>query len=72
MPQPVTSLTVQSYGAPVEVKAGPTSRVRITETLRYDSQDVSLSAVPTRAQSASGGGPVSALPGGAQPAPAAL
>ena len=69
VPQPVTSLTVQSYGAPVEVTAGPVRHVRITETLMYDGQAVSVSAVPTRAQSASGGGPVSALPGGAQPAP---
>jgi hypothetical protein len=68
VPQPVTSLTVQSYGAPVEVTAGPVRHVRITETLTYDGQAVSVSAVPTRAQSASGG-PVSALPGGAQPTP---
>lgn len=69
VPQPVTSLTVQSYGAPVEVTAGPVRHVRITEILMYDGQGVSVSAVPIRAQSASGGGPVSALPGGAQPAP---
>ena len=69
VPQPVTSLTVQSYGAPVEVTAGPVRHVRITETLMYDSQTgpVSVSAVPTRAQPASGG-PLSASPAGAQPA----
>ena len=38
VPQPVTSLTVQSYGAPVEIKAGPVRRVQITETLMYDQQ----------------------------------
>ena len=69
VPQPVTSLTVQSYGAPVEVTAGPVRQVRITETLMYDSQTgpVSVSAVPTQAQPASGG-PLSASPAGAQPA----
>ena len=69
VPQPVTSLTVQSYGAPVEVTAGPVRHVRITETLMYDSQTgpVSVSAVPTQAQPASGG-PLSASPAGAQPA----
>ena len=69
VPQPVTSLTVQSYGAPVEVTAGPVRQVRITETLMYDSQagPISVSAVPTRAQPASGG-PLSASPAGAQPA----
>jgi hypothetical protein len=35
VPQPVTSLTVQSYGAPVQVTAGPVSRVQVTETLMY-------------------------------------
>ena len=38
VPQPVTSLTVQSYGAPVEIKAGPVRRVQITETMAYDAQ----------------------------------
>jgi hypothetical protein len=61
--QPVTSLTVQSYGAPVDVTAGPVGYVRITETLMYDSQagSVTVSAVPT---------PASASPAGAQPSPA--
>jgi hypothetical protein len=35
VPQPVTSLTVQSYGAPIRVTAGPVSRVQVTETLMY-------------------------------------
>ena len=48
VPQPVTSLTVQSYGAPVEVTAAPVRHVWITETLTYDSQagPVSVSASP--------------------------
>ena len=39
VPQPVASLTVQSYGAPVRVTTGSTSRVQVTETLWYDHQD---------------------------------
>ncbi len=63
VPQPVTSLTVQSYGAPVEMTAGPVRRVQITETMAYDAQDgsVSVSAQPVSAQ------PVGAQPVGAQP-----
>jgi hypothetical protein len=70
VPQPVTSLTVQSYGAPVEVTAAPVRHVRITETFTYDSQPgpVVASAVPTPAQSTPGG-PMSASPAGAQSAP---
>jgi len=34
--QPVTSLTVQSYGAPVQVTGGPVSHVRVTETIGTD------------------------------------
>ena len=34
VPQPVTSLTVQSYGAPVQITAGPVRRVQITETIK--------------------------------------
>ena len=50
--QPVTSLTVQSYGAPVEIKAGPVRRVHITETMAYDAQvgPVSVGAQPASAQ----------------------
>ncbi len=58
VPQPVTSLTVQTYdGAPVEVTAGPVRHIRITEIFTYDSQAGPQSAVPA-----------SASPGGAQPA----
>jgi hypothetical protein len=70
VPQPVTSLTVQSYGAPVEVTAGPVRHVRITETFTYDSQagPVTASAVPAGAQPAPGAVTASAVPAGAQPA----
>jgi len=52
VPQPVTSLTVQSYGAPVQVTAGPVRHVQITETLTYDPQ---AGGPPAVAQSVSGG-----------------
>jgi hypothetical protein len=73
VPQPVTSLTVQSYGAPVEVTAGPVRHVQITETFTYDSQagPVTASAVPAGAQPAPGAvtaSAVPAVPAGAQPA----
>jgi hypothetical protein len=35
VPQPVTSLTVLSYGAPVDVIGGTASNVQVTETLSY-------------------------------------
>ena len=58
VPQPVTSLTVQSYGAPVEIKAGLVRRVQITETMAYDAQGgpISVSAQPEK------GGPISGQP----------
>jgi Putative adhesin len=52
VPQPVTSLTVQSYGDPVQVTAGPVRRVEVTETLNYDPQE---GGPPAVAQSVSGG-----------------
>jgi len=55
--EPVTSLTVQSYGAPVQVTGAPVRRVQITETLMYDSQAGNLSAVPQPTAS-----PISASP----------
>jgi hypothetical protein len=61
VPRPVTSLTVQSYGAPVQVPAAPVSYVRITETFTYDSQAGPVSASPAGAQSAPGG-PLSGAP----------
>lgn len=36
VPQPVTSLIVQSYGGQVQVTAGQVSRVQVTETILYD------------------------------------
>ena len=52
VPQPVTSLTVQSYGDPVQVTAGPVRRVEVTETLNYDPQE---GGPPAVVQSVSGG-----------------
>ena len=52
VPQPVTSLTVQTYGDPVQVTAGLVRRVQITETLTYDPQ---AGGPPAVAQSLSGG-----------------
>ena len=52
VPQPVTSLTVQTYGDPVQVTAGPVRRVQVTETLMYDPQS---GGPPAVAQSLSGG-----------------
>ena len=53
VPQPVTGLTVQSYGGQVQVTAGPVSRVQVTETIMYDSPGGVVSAVP---EPVSGGG----------------
>jgi hypothetical protein len=50
--QPVTGLTVQSYGAPVQVTTGSTRRVQVTETLAYDRQ---AGGPPPVTQSVSGG-----------------
>ena len=58
VPQPVTSLTVQSYGAPVQITAGRVGRVQITETIMYDSPGGTVSAVPQPASA----GPLSASP----------
>jgi hypothetical protein len=38
VPQPVTSLVVDSYGGQVQVASGPVSRVLVTETIMYDQQ----------------------------------
>jgi hypothetical protein len=50
--QPVTTLSVQSDGAPVEVAAGPVHRVRVIETISYDPEGGGPPAVP---QAVSGG-----------------
>jgi hypothetical protein len=44
--QPVTTLDVQSYGAPVRVTAGPVHHIQITEAITYDPQQGQLPAVP--------------------------
>jgi hypothetical protein len=46
VPQPVTTLDVQSYGAPVQVTAGPVSHVQVTEAIAYDSRDGRPPAAP--------------------------
>jgi hypothetical protein len=51
VPQPVTSLNVQSYGMPVRVTGAPVRRVEITETIEYDPQQ----GPPAVTQSVSGG-----------------
>ncbi len=52
VPQPVTSLDVQSYGAPVIVAPSRVSAVQVIETIRYDGQDA---APPIPTESVSGG-----------------
>jgi len=52
VPQPVTSLTVQSDGGQVQVTAGQVSRVQVTETITSDHQG---DAPPAVEQSVSGG-----------------
>jgi len=52
VPQPVTSLTVQSSAGWVQVAAGPVSRVHVTETISYADQD---GGPPAATQSVSGG-----------------
>ena len=51
VPEPVTSLNVQSYGGLVHVTAGPTRRVEVTETMSYDPKE----GPPAVTQSVSGG-----------------
>jgi hypothetical protein len=67
VPQPVTSLTVQSYGAPVQITAGRVGRVQITETIMYDSPGggapAVAHAVPTGPLSASPSAPGGSLSG---------
>jgi hypothetical protein len=52
VPQPVTSLNVQSFGGSVRVTAGHISRVHVTELISYNKQD---GGPPTVAQSVSRG-----------------
>jgi hypothetical protein len=52
VPQPVTSLTVDTYGGQVQVTAGPVRRVQITETIMYD---LKAGGPPAIAESVSGG-----------------
>jgi hypothetical protein len=52
VPQPVTSLIVQSYGGQVRVTAGPARRVQVTERIAYELKDGSPPAIT---ESVSGG-----------------
>ncbi|HEX8005030.1 MAG TPA: hypothetical protein VF482_01215, partial [Trebonia sp.] len=51
IPQVITGMTVDSYGAPVQVQSGDVSRVQVTERLMYNS----AGAPPAVTQSVSGG-----------------
>jgi hypothetical protein len=44
--RPVTTLDVQSQGAPVRVTAGPVRRVRVTESITFNPQDGRMPVVP--------------------------
>jgi hypothetical protein len=52
VPQPVTSLLVQSYGGQVQVTSGQVNRVQVTETIGYDK---GIHPPPVVTQSVSGG-----------------
>jgi hypothetical protein len=52
VPQPVTSLNLQSYGAPARVESGPVSRVHVTEIISYNKQN---GGPPAVLESVSGG-----------------
>jgi hypothetical protein len=52
VPQPVTSLVVQSYGGQVQVTSGQVNRVQVTETIGYDQ---GIDSPPMVTQSVSGG-----------------
>jgi hypothetical protein len=52
VPQPVTSLLVQSYGGRVQVASGQVNRVQVTETIAYGPPD---GPPPAVTQSVSGG-----------------
>ena len=65
VPQPVTSVTVQSYGGSVQVTAGPVRHVQITEIIMYDRQ----AGGPNTVVQAVPGGPLSAQPAGPKGVP---
>jgi hypothetical protein len=52
VPQPVTSLVVQSYGGQVQVTSGQVNHVQVTETIGYDQ---GIDSPPVVTQSVSGG-----------------
>lgn len=51
IPQVITGMTVDSYGAPVQVRSGDVSRVQVTERLMYDPAE----KPPAVTQTVSGG-----------------
>lgn len=51
VPEPVTSLNLETYGGTARVAAGHGSRVQVTETISYDKRD----GLPAVTQSVSGG-----------------
>jgi hypothetical protein len=51
IPQVITGMTVDSYGAPVQVRSGDVSRVQVTEWLGYGAAE----KLPAVAQTVSGG-----------------
>ncbi|HSZ40226.1 MAG TPA: hypothetical protein VK817_09730 [Trebonia sp.] len=54
VPQQVSGVTVDSYGAPVSVRSGDVSRVRVTETVMWSGTE-SAADVPAATQTVSGG-----------------
>jgi hypothetical protein len=68
VPQRVTSLNVQSYGAAVQVTAQPVRQVQVTETITYDSPSGNMPAVPKSASAGPLGAPA-AVPQSAPGAP---
>lgn len=67
VPQPVTSLTVQSYGAPVQVTAAAVRHVQITETITYATRARSGATVVHAAPAGSLSDSPSAAAGGPPP-----
>jgi hypothetical protein len=61
--EPVTSLTVQSYGGSVQIAGAPVDQVQITETLMSGAPAGNVSAVPQSASASPVSGAPAAGPG---------
>jgi len=61
VPQPVTSVLVQSFGGPVQLTGGSATRVLVTETISYDK--LAGGPPPPLTRSVSGGHLTLAVPG---------